>query len=969
MAAAPAGTVTFLCTAVDDSSGRWKDGSDAITGAVERHDSIVRDTIARHDGYVFATSDDGLMAAFPTAVDAADAAVEIQLQMLTEHGRLGFEVRVGMHTGEASDGASNYAGPEVDRAARLTSIAYGGQIVVSETTELLLRGRMTLRTLGEHRLRDLRRRVTVHQLIAAGLPSEFPPLRSTDPSTGNLPEQPTSFVGRDALLVEVADLVRANRLVTLGGAGGVGKTRLAVEVGAGLASEFPDGVWVVELASVGDAASVPAAIATALGILPRGDGEGIDTVADVLSNRRALVLIDNCEHVLTAVSAAINQILARAGTVRILATSREYLWIPGETLLEVPPLAVDAGIASDAVQLFVERARAVRATFGLEDPQTAAAVTEICETLDGLPLGIELAAARMAAMSAIEVRDRLGARFRLLRGQAAGPERQQTLLHAVGWSYDLLDAEEQKLLRNASVFSGGFDLVSISAVVGVDDVDVLRQLDSLVRKSMVVADHSDARTRYRLYETIRQFAEDRLTEAGGHERMRDRHAAHFAGLAAIHWEHWNGPGWRDAVDWVEAELGNLRTAFRSSRERGDISVATDIAAHAALMGFSVELFETVAWAEELLESAAGAAVPRLPRLYAAAGYACFVGRAETATANAHRAVELESIPGYEPCEPGYATFIEALGQVYCGHLDRYVELTRTVATGFGPTRAYGLASYVDGLQASGRVAEALEIVDASIAAARDQGNPYWVAYALWIAGLALSKAEPKRALATWDEAVEHVREHRVHFFDGFLARDAARMHTSDGEAERALGLFDVAVRSAHQAGSVAQLIITLASVPALLERLERYESAMTLFGALSREPASLHHVPELAELGERLARRLGAERTTGLMSSGAVLDLKDAAVWTLDELTAARHELRRRGEAGRPAGLSRREVEVLRLVAAGRSTSDIATELFISSKTADHHIQHIYVKIGASNRVAATRWALEHGIVANDTRR
>jgi predicted ATPase/DNA-binding CsgD family transcriptional regulator len=682
-----------------------------------------------------------------------------------------------------------------------------------------------------------------------------------------------------------------------------------------------------------------------------------------------LVVIDNCEHVLPVAAAAISVVLAGLGSVRVLATSREYLWVPDETLVEVPPLELGGGVASDAVQLFVDRARAARSTFGLQDPQTAAAVIEICETLDGLPLGIELAAARMAAMSAVEVRDRLGARFRLLRGQTTRPERQQTLLRAVGWSYDLLDAEEQKLLRNASVFSGGFDLTSIAAVVGGDDVDVLGQIDSLVGKSMIVADHSGTHTRYRMYETIRQFAEDRLRDSGRLDGVRDRHAAYFAGVAAGRWEHWDGPGWREAVDWVESELGNLRTAFRWSQQRGDLTVATDIAAHAGLMGFSIELFETVAWAEELLESAAAAAVARLPRLYTAAGYACFVGRPEAATANAHRAVELESADGYEACEPGYATFVEALGQVYCGHLDRYVELTGSVATRFGAARGYGLASYVDGLQASGRVEAALELVDPSIAAARERGNPYWIAYAMWIAGLALSKVDPKRALATWDEGVEHVREHRVHFFDGFLARDAARMHTSDGQADRALTLFDTAVRAAHRAGNLAQLIITLASVPALLERLDRFESAMILFGAMSREPASFHHVPELAELGERLERQLGAERTTELRSSGAGLDLAAAATWTLDEIAAARHELRRQAGDARPAGLSRREIEVLKLVAAGHTTSDIATQLFISSKTADHHIQHIYTKIGASNRAAATRWALEHGIVANVTQR
>ncbi len=424
-----------------------------------------------------------------------------------------------------------------------------------------------------------------------------------------------------------------------------------------------------------------------------------------------------------------------------------------------------------------------------------------------------------------------------------------------------------------------------------------------------------------------------------------------------------------AVDWVEAELANLRSAFQWSTRRTQVEVATDLAAHAALMGFSVELFETVSWAEHLLESASTADVPRLPRLYTAAGYACFVGRAESATVHAHRAAELESESGYEPCEPGYATFVEALGQVYSGHLDRYVELTGSVAKRYGSDRGYALASYVDGLQASDRVDEALELVEESVAAARALGNPYWVAYALWIAGLALSKADRARALSTWDEAVDHVRQHRVHFFEAFLARDAARLHTTDGDADRALALFGTAVQASHQTGNVAQLVITLASVPALLERLDRPAPAMTLFGALSREPASFHHVPELADLGERLRHRLGAERATELEAAGTALELGDAATWTLGELIEARRELRRQTQSARPAGLSRREIEVLRLVAEGRTTSEIASQLFISAKTADHHIQHIYTKIGASNRAAATRWALQNEVVADEERR
>ena len=300
---------------------------------------------------------------------------------------------------------------------------------------------------------------------------------------------------------------------------------------------------------------------------------------------------------------------------------------------------------------------------------------------------------------------------------------------------------------------------------------------------------------------------------------------------------------------MDVELGNLRSGFRWSSRRGDLEVATDIAAHAALMGFSVQLFETLAWAEELLDAATAADVRRLPRLYTAAGYACFVGRAETARAHAHRATELEVDPRYNPCEPGYASFIEALCEVYCGNLDRYVELTGEVAQRYGKDRGYGIASYVDGLQSSGRVKEALALAEDGVAAARELGNPYWIAYALWIAGLAFSKADAQRALAAWDEGVAFVREHRVQFFEGFLARDAARLHTSDGEPEAALGLFSHAINAFHRAGNVPQLVITLASVPALFELHRPSRVGGDAAGCDGpREQSSTHHVPGLSDL-------------------------------------------------------------------------------------------------------------------------
>ncbi len=648
----PRGTVTFLFTDIEDSTRLWDEAPADMADALRAHDAIVRTTIEGYGGYVFGTGGDGFCAAFSTAADAAAAAIESQEQ-LRDDAAVSFVVRMGLHTGEAIEHDRNYFGSEVNRAARLMALAHGGQVLVSDATEALLRDRVALRPLGEHRLRGLRGRISVYQVVRDGLPSEFPVLRSVDYFTGNLPQQLSSLVGRENIVAEVAELVRSNRLATLTGVGGVGKTRLALEAGAEVAGEFPDGVWLIELASVGDADSVPSAIASVLGITPQGDAALIDTVADALGGRRLLLLLDNCEHVLAAVRPTVDAILGRSGAAKILATSREALARDGETVRTVPPLASTGGVTSDAVTLFVDRARAVRPDFGLREPETATAVTEICETLDGLPLGIELAAARMAALSAVEVRDRLADRFRLLKGARPGPERQLTLQHAVEWSYDLLSDDERELLRLTSVFAGGFDLTSISAVVDcTDEVDVLRHLDSLVRKSLVVADHATTRTRYHLFETIRQFAEDRLAETGARELSRDRHAEYFAREAAARWEHWNGPGWRDAVDWVEIELGNLRAGYQWSAGRGELEAAADIAAHAALMGFSVQLFETLAWAEELLQPAAAAGVRRLPRLYTAAGYACFVGRAEAARATRTARPSWKSTPATTRANPG-----------------------------------------------------------------------------------------------------------------------------------------------------------------------------------------------------------------------------------------------------------------------------------------------------------------------------
>ncbi len=451
--------MTFLLTHIADSTRRWEEDPTAMAQVLRVHDAIMRGTIERHGGYIFDTGGDGMRAAFSTPAAAAAAATESQ-EHLQEDAAMDFAVCMALHTAEATDRDGSYSGNEVNRAARLLSLAHGGQVLVSDATAVLLRSRAALRPLGENRLHGLRGRMSVHQLMADGLAADFPELRGGDQATGNLPQLLSSLVGRDHLVDEVVEVVRSCRLVTLTGVGGVGKTRVALEVGAELAGEFPDGVWIVELAAVGDPAAVPAAIAAVLGVAAQGEPPVIELVAESLSGRHLLLVIDNCEHVQAAAQAAIAVMLARTGGSKFLATSREAFAVEEETALTVAPLALDGGVTSDAVALFVDRARVVRSDFGIGESETATAVMEICQTLDGLPLGIELAAARMAAMSAVEVQGRLADRFRLLQASQPGPERQHTLRHAVEWSYDLLTEDERELLRLMSVFAGGFDLTS-----------------------------------------------------------------------------------------------------------------------------------------------------------------------------------------------------------------------------------------------------------------------------------------------------------------------------------------------------------------------------------------------------------------------------------------------------------------------------------------------------------------------------
>ena len=477
--AAPTGVVTFLFTDVEGSTRRWETDAEVMRQALAAHDAVLRAAIEAHGGFLFKHTGDGVCAAFASPKSAVDAAVAAQR-------KLELPVRMGLATGEAELRDEDYFGAVLNRAARVMAAGHGGQILIDAATVELLSG-VELADLGARRLRDISRPVNVFQVVANGLRTDFPALKTLDSTPGNLRPSTTSFLGRAAEIAELQTALKAHRLVTLTGPGGVGKTRLAVEVATRLAADFVDGVWVIELAPVGDPTAVAEAVAATLGITQQPGMNLADSVATALEGRSRLLVFDNCEHVLDAAADLIDAILQHSATVTILATSREGLRLADEQLWPVPSLDTRDGADSTAAALFVERAKAVSPTLALNDADQATAVAEVCRRLDGIPLAIELAASRMQSMTVVELHDRLHDRFRLLTGSRRGLERHQTLRQAVQWSYDLLDHSEKTLLARCSVFAGGFNLGAACAIAGTDDeFAIMDLLDALVRKSLMV---------------------------------------------------------------------------------------------------------------------------------------------------------------------------------------------------------------------------------------------------------------------------------------------------------------------------------------------------------------------------------------------------------------------------------------------------------------------------------------------------
>jgi predicted ATPase/class 3 adenylate cyclase len=641
----PTGTVTFLFTDIEGSTRLWEQHPEAMRAALARHDALLRAAIEARGGHVFKTMGDAFCSAFSAAPDAVDAVLAIQQSLRSLqpsavtagdrplHPLRGYPVgapastlpllvRVALHTGAAEVRDRDYFGPALSRVARLLTVAHGGQVLLSAATRELVQDDLppgaSLRDLGSHRLRDLQRAEHVFQLLHADLPADFPPLTSLETLPNNLPLQLSSFVGREKEMAQVRRLLETTRLLTLTGTGGTGKTRLALQVAAELLDGESDGVWLVELAALADPALVLQAVATVLGVREEPGRPLTLTLVDVLKPKRLLFLLDNCEHLLQACATLAEVLLRGCPGVQILATSREGLNIAGETTYRLPSLSLpdlraplptaERLMEYEAARLFIDRATAALPAFTLTDA-SAPAVAQVCHRLDGIPLAIELAAARVKVLSVERIAERLDDSFRLLAGgsRTALP-RHQTLRALIDWSYDLLSEAERTLLRRLSVFAGGWTLEAAEAVCADDErpttnderqgrdenvtvgrwslvvgrYEVLDLLMQLVEKSLVVYEERGEEDRYRLLETIRQYSRDRLLGAGEAEVVHRRHRDFFLRLAEEAEPKLHGPeqaGWlerlerehdnvRAALEWCQAESATYAEGVGSGREAG-----------------------------------------------------------------------------------------------------------------------------------------------------------------------------------------------------------------------------------------------------------------------------------------------------------------------------------------------------------------------------------------------------------------
>jgi predicted ATPase/class 3 adenylate cyclase len=840
-------TLTFLFTDIEGSTALLRRLGESDYGRVlADHQTLIRAALAAHDGKEVDTQGDAFFAVFssPTACVAAVLEMQRALEARAWPGGEHVRVRMGIHTGEAATTATGgLVGLHVHRAARVGAIAHGGQVLLSETAAALVRDSLppgaSLRDLGIQRLKDLGRPEKIFQLVAAGLRADFPPLRSLgNPALpNNLPAQLSAFIGRDRETSEVRALVESSRLVTLTGAGGSGKTRLALQVAAELLDGSGDGVWLVELAAVADGEAVPAAICVALGIAEQPGRTVLDGLLDALAFQFVLIVLDNCEHLIDSCAKTADAILRRCPRVHLVVTSREPLGIGGETIYRVPSLSLPdpddpAPASCDAIALLAERAREQGVDLAF-DEETLPIMVSVCRRLDGLPLAIELAAARLRSLSLAGLRDRLDQRFRLLTGGSrTALARQQTLRATVDWSYSLLNPAEKALLRLLSVFAEGFDLDAVEGVCGAGDIEAFDTADllgSLVDKSLVVAEPAEDTLRYRLLETIREFARERLVEAGDDAAAAAAaaHCQYFLALAEAAAPHLSGS---DQGRWyarLDADLANVRRAAEHAASGPD-GTAQVLRCGVALRGYWL--------ARSRCREALGLLLPVLDRPDASADPKLFAAALVTVTCIAPM-VDIGPARQYG---------------------DQAVELARRLGDDRLLTDALGMLSAMHYF--AGEPGRGLLLAREAVDRARQLGDDVLLGRSLMIYLLSGHLTEPAQSAQLLGEAIACTERSGDQLLLSHLRNNAAVQALSTGDVPAARIHLDQAAQAARATG-------------------QENPAAVANLGWVQREEANLAGARSSFEASLRICRRSGEQPVMACAILGLGCVAADLGEW------------------------------------------------------------------------------------------
>jgi len=943
MAELPGGTVTFLFTDIEGSTVRWERHPTAMRDALTRHDALLSGGITAHGGVVVTERGEGdsFFTLFARPSDALVAACALQRALAEEPWPaevVPLRVRMALHTGEVeSREGSDYRGAAVNRCARLRAVAHGGQLLLSAATYELVRDAVpdgvSLRDLGDHRLKDLTRSEHIFQAVIPGLPTDFPPLPTLDRQRHNLPVQPTVLIGREREVAMVQErlLEPATRLLTLTGPGGTGKTRLALQVAAEMLDTFPDGVFFVNLAPISDPTLVVPTIAQTLGVSEAGSQPLHESLTTYLKEKRLLLVLDNLEQVLEA-APAIAQLLAAAPSLKALVTSRGPLHLRGEHDYPVPPLAVpdlqrlpplETLTQYEAMRLFIERAEEVKPGFTVTN-ENAPAVAEICVRLDGLPLAIELAAARVRLLPPHALLARLSNRLTLLTGGARDlPARQRTLRATIDWSYNLLNAEEQALFARLSVFAGGGTLEAIETVCSTDGrVDVLAGIESLLEKSLLGQTEVVDEMRFVMLETLHAYARERLTARGETETLCQTHAAYFLALAERAEPELRGPAQGEWLARLEQDYINLRAALIWARERGNGMWGLRLAA--ALWRFWLVrgyLSEGRRWLEGLLAQAesdlpADTTPVRVAALHGASRLAYCQGDYGQAVALADERLRLAR---KSRDSAGVAGSLGLLGNVASAQGD-WVRATALYGESLALCRALedkqGIA---DSLKQMGGMAysqgdygQAVALTEESLALRRALGDKQGIANALGLLGLvAMNQGEYTRATALTNETLVIAREledkQGIAGSLGVLGLVASRQ----GNFGQALALIAESLTMLRELGDKQGIAVSLSILGLVMMNQGDYARATALTEeslALLRDLEDKQSISvALSLLGDVASRQGDYERATALYEDSLVMcrKLDDrwwAAVCNLEGLASVACELGQPGRAARLLG-------------------------------------------------------------------